>query len=138
MKNKKVIFIIDDDDDDLLFLREAVNKLNVQVDFYHAVNGELGLRQLYENAIPVPDFIFLDLNMPKLNGRECLPQIKKMSRYKNVPIIIYSTSSYQRDIQEIMQFGAAHFLTKPTTINELCEKLNEIFTIEWSALTKSS
>lgn len=131
MKDKKVIFIIDDDEDDLLFLREAVNKLNIAVDFYHATNGETALRQLKENAIPVPDYIFLDLNMPKLNGRECLPQIKQLPRYANVPVIIYTTSSYQKDIQEIMQFGAAHFLTKPTTIGELCDKLQEIFTIQW-------
>lgn len=137
MKDKKTVFVVDDDEDDLLFLREAVNKLNISVDFYHAGNGELALRQLREETVPVPDFIFLDLNMPKLNGRECLPAIKKLPRYANIPIIIYSTSSHQKDIQEIMQYGATHFLTKPTTIGELCDKLQEIFNMDWKQKSSS-
>jgi CheY-like chemotaxis protein len=131
MENRKILFIIDDDEDDQLFLHEAVNDLKIPIVCHYANNGESALKQLKEETIPVPDFIFLDLNMPRLNGKECLVEIKKLSRYANVPVIIYSTSSHQKDIQEIMQSGASYFLTKPTRISELCEKLLDIFSIDW-------
>ena len=128
---RKTLFIIDDDEDDQLFLHEAMNDLKIPIDCYYANNGETALKQLKEEGIPVPDFIFLDLNMPKLNGKECLIEIKKMQRYLQVPIIIYSTSSHQKDKQEIMQLGADYFLTKPTRISELCTYLLDIFSTDW-------
>jgi CheY-like chemotaxis protein len=131
MEGRKILFIVDDDEDDQLFLHEAVNDLKVPIDFFFANNGEAALKQLREKAIPIPDFIFLDLNMPKLNGKECLMEIKKLPTYSQVPVIIYSTSSHQKDIQEIMQLGADYFLTKPTRISELCNKLLDIFSIDW-------
>jgi CheY-like chemotaxis protein len=131
MENRKILFIIDDDEDDQLFLHEAVNDLKIPIECHYANNGESALKQLKEETIPVPDFIFLDLNMPRLNGKECLVEIKKLSRYAHVPIIIYSTSSHHKDIQEIMQSGASYFLTKPTRISELCDKLQDIFSIDW-------
>jgi CheY-like chemotaxis protein len=131
MIERKTLFIIDDDEDDQLFLHEAMNDLNIPIDCYYANNGEAALRQLKEEGIPVPDFIFLDLNMPKLNGKECLVEIKKLPKYLKVPIIIYSTSSHQKDKQEIMQLGADYFLTKPTRISELCTHLLDIFSTDW-------
>ncbi len=131
MDGRKILFIVDDDEDDQLFLHEAVNDLNIPIDFFFANNGEAALKQLREKAIPVPHFIFLDLNMPKLNGKECLIELKKLPLYSQVPVIIYSTSSHQKDIHEIMQLGADYFLTKPTRISELCDKLLDIFSIDW-------
>jgi Response regulator containing CheY-like receiver, AAA-type ATPase, and DNA-binding domains len=70
MTERKTLFIIDDDEDDKLFLHEAMHDLNIPIDYYYANNGEAALKLLREEEIPVPDFIFLDLNMPKLNGKE--------------------------------------------------------------------
>jgi len=131
MEAKKFLFIIDDDEDDQLFLNEAVSDLNIPIECHYANNGEVALSVLREETIPVPDYIFLDLNMPRLNGKECLAEIKKMPRYSHVPVIIYTTSSHQKDVQEIMQSGASYFLTKPTRISELCRKLQDIFSIDW-------
>lgn len=128
---RKKLFIIDDDEDDQLFLHEAMNDLKIPIDCYYANNGETALKQLRDEGIPVPDFIFLDLNMPRLNGKECLVEIKKLSKYDEVPIIIYSTSSHQKDKTEIMQLGADYFLTKPTRISELCKHLLDIFSTDW-------
>lgn len=127
MEIKKTLFIIDDDEDDQLFLNEAVNDLKIPVECLYASNGEQALQQFRNGDVPVPDYIFLDLNMPRINGKECLTEIRKIPAYEKVPIVIYSTSSHQKDIQEIMQLGATHFVTKPTRISELCEKLNELF-----------
>jgi CheY-like chemotaxis protein len=136
MEAKKILFIIDDDEDDQLFLNEAVHDLNIPIECHYANNGEAALRVLREESIPVPDYIFLDLNMPRLNGKECLAEIRKMPRYMHVPVIIYTTSSHQKDVQEIMQSGASYFLTKPTRISELCRKLQDIFSIDWQEAEK--
>lgn len=135
---RKTLFIIDDDEDDQLFLHEAMSDLNIPIDCYYANNGEAALKQLKDEGIPVPDFIFLDLNMPKLNGKECLVQIKKLPKYLQVPIIIYSTSSHQKDKQEIMQLGADYFLTKPTRISELCNRLLDIFSTNWKSSVQTN
>jgi len=138
MQKPKKLFIIDDDEDDQLFLHEAMNDLKIPIDCYYANNGESALKQLRNDEIPVPDFIFLDLNMPKLNGKECLVEIKKLPRYANVPIIIYTTSSNQKDKQETMQLGAHYFLTKPTRISELCTRLLELFSTDWKTVFKKT
>jgi CheY-like chemotaxis protein len=137
MQNHRTLFIIDDDEDDQLFLQEAMNDLNIPIDCFYANNGEAAVQQLRNEEIPVPDFIFLDLNMPKLNGKECLTEIKKLPKYAGVPIIIYTTSSSQKDKQEMMQLGAHYFLSKPTRISELCTSLLNIFSMDWKQVLKT-
>ena len=67
--------------------------------------------------------IFLDLNMPRLNGKQCLAELKREAHLRDIPVIIYSTSSEKRDIEETSRLGAAHFLTKPNKFEELCKAL---------------
>ena len=136
MHKAKTLFIIDDDEDDQLFLNEAMKDLKIPFECYYANNGEAALKQLKEEIIPVPDFIFLDLNMPKLNGKECLIEIKKLPKYSTVPLIIYTTSSNHKDKQEIMQLGAHYFLTKPTRISELCNCLLNVFSMDWQHVAR--
>jgi DNA-binding response OmpR family regulator len=131
MNKTRTLFIIDDDEDDQLFINEAMKDLNIPFECFYANNGETALKHLKDETVPFPDFIFLDLNMPKLNGKECLIEIKKLSKYSTVPLIIYTTSSNQKDKQEIMQLGAHYFLTKPTRISELCTCLNNVFSMDW-------
>jgi CheY-like chemotaxis protein len=131
MQSRKTLFIVDDDEDDQLLLHEAVTDLEMPIDFIYANNGELALRFLKEESFPIPDFIFLDLNMPKLNGKECLAEIKKLPKYAHVPVIIYTTSSRPIDIEETMELGASSFLTKPTRIGDLCGMLRDIFSTDW-------
>ena len=137
MNKTKTLFIIDDDEDDQLFINEAMKDLNIPFECFYANNGEMALKHLKEESVPLPDFIFLDLNMPKLNGKECLIEIKKLPRYSTVPLIIYTTTSNQKDKQEIMQLGAHYFLTKPTRISELCSRLLELFSMDWKAIFKT-
>ena len=131
MDKTRTLFIIDDDEDDQLFINEAMKDLNIPFECFYANNGEAALKHLKDETVPFPDFIFLDLNMPKLNGKECLIEIKKLSKYSTVPLIIYTTSSNQKDKQEIMQLGAHYFLTKPTRISELCTCLHNVFSMDW-------
>lgn len=76
--------------------------------------------------IPIPDVIFLDLNMPLLNGRKCLAVLKKTLFLQHIPIIIYSTTSNKKEIQEITEQGASYFLIKKPSFKELREELSSI------------
>lgn len=73
--------------------------------------------------IQLPDFIFLDLNMPKMYGRTCLAELRKDVRLATIPVIIFTTSSDPKDINEIRKLGASYFLTKPYNLQKLREEI---------------
>ena len=64
--------------------------------------------------------------MPRMNGKECLVELKNTPFLQNIPIIIYSTTSDQKEIQKTLQMGASHFLIKKSSFNELCKELSSI------------
>src|SRR5262245_58002097 len=99
MKKNKNVFIIDDDEDDISLFKEAVGKIDSGVTCYSAINAQQALVTL-NNGMDKPDIIFLDLNMPGVSGKECLREIRKTDKLKAVPVAIYTTSSFQKDIEE--------------------------------------
>jgi CheY-like chemotaxis protein len=115
---KKILMIVDDDLDDRFFFHKAVNTINASYECMEAENCENALLQL-SVCNKLPDFIFLDLNMPRMDGKQCLQELKKDERLKNTPVIIYSTSFFKRDIDNTRELGAAHFLTKISDISKL-------------------
>ena len=131
MGGPKRLFLIDDDEDDLFIFHLALQELNVMTDCLEDTNSEKALTRLKEGNLPVPDMIFLDWNMPKISGRDCLISIKQIPAYANVPVIIFSTSSSWRDKDETKQLGASYFLTKPTSFKELCRALFSLLTRDW-------
>ena len=122
LAENKLLMIVDDDKDDRFFFRSAVRKNNPSYDCIEATNGADALQQL-RNAEQLPDFIFLDLNMPKMDGRECLKELKKDKTLKKIPVIIYSTSDYKLDKKVTKEMGANYFLTKLSDIYPLPEEL---------------
>lgn len=120
------ILIIDDDSDDVEMFCEAVQEIDASIHCMSACNGEEGLRLLKERPEETPDFIFLDLNMPKLNGKQCLVQLKKNPVFCNIPVIIYTTSKLREDFEETMKLGAADFMTKPSRLHKLREAVKAI------------
>jgi len=116
--------IVDDDKDDRFFFRSAIRKNNPSYECIEAEDGADALEQL-RKAKQLPDFIFLDLNMPKMDGRECLKELKKDKNLNKIPVIIYSTSGYQVDIKVTKELGADYFLTKLSDIYSLPEELIE-------------
>jgi DNA-binding response OmpR family regulator len=132
MANVKTCYIIDDDIDDQEFFIEAVNEIDSSITCYGAFNGEEALEKLKKGLPSHPDIIFIDLNMPRLNGKQCLAEIRKMDKYNKTPVIIYSTSSQQKDIDDTKRMGAAHFLTKPSSFSELRSRLAEILRQNWT------
>ena len=132
MIQKKRFFIVDDDVDDQELFIEAVNKVDKSIECISASNCEEALQILKSGKIAVPDVIFLDLNMPRQNGKQCLVELKKTAHLSNIPVIIYTTSSEKRDIDETTRLGAAHFLTKPNKFDELCKALSFVLSRDWS------
>jgi CheY-like chemotaxis protein len=131
MSKKRTFFIVDDDIDDQDLFIEAVSEVDKSIECMSASNCEEALEMLRNRRIGLPDMIFLDLNMPRLNGKQCLAELKKESHLRDIPVIIYSTSSEKRDIDETTRLGAAHFLTKPNKFEELCKAISYVVSKEW-------
>ena len=123
MSRKKIFLVIDDDPDDCYFFCEAISKIDASADCITAMDGEEALAKLRNGINRLPDLIFLDLNMPRMDGRLCLTELKKDNLLKEIPVIILSTSSSENDIDETGKMGAVYFITKPTNIDRLHKEL---------------
>lgn len=119
----KIVLLIDDDPDDRDIFCEALHEVDVSAQCIAVQDGAeaLGMLQSHDGALP--DFIFLDLNMPRLNGQQCLSEIKKTGSLLHIPVIIYTTSKQQQDIDETRSLGAAYFITKPNTFEGICKSI---------------
>jgi CheY-like chemotaxis protein len=106
------ILVIDDDEDDREIFLEVISELNPHAVSQTAVNGADGMEKLSASEQP-PRIIFLDLNMPIMNGTEFLRKIKTMEGLKHIPIVIFSTSRDEGAIKEAKALGAIDFITKP-------------------------
>ena len=121
----KRILIIDDDPDDIEFFIEALRSIDGSFECEQATNGEEGLLNLRTSAAS-PEYIFLDLNMPRLNGKEFLSEIKKDGRLSAIPVIMYSTSGIESDIRESLRLGAKDFIVKPTRLKDLSDRIEAV------------
>ena len=119
-----IILIVDDDAEDIELFTEAVLQIDQNINCVEAYNGLEALKVLKRNAL-LPNFIFLDINMPLMNGRKCLEEIKKNPSYRHIPVIIYSTTTDKKQIEECRNLGAG-FLTKPNSFDELTQSLTVI------------
>jgi CheY-like chemotaxis protein len=111
------LLLIDDDRDDQFFFKEALKKIDRKFECKVANSGASGLELLRESA-SLPDYIFLDLNMQGMSGKDCLKELKSDARLKNIPVIICTTSQYQNDKNESLLLGAAHYLVKQFDISQ--------------------
>lgn len=126
MSSPIVCFLIDDDEDDQEIFALALKRVSSSINCTFADDGNDALRKLAQSESFTPSYIFLDLNMPGMNGKQCLAELKKINRLAHTPIIVYSTSSEQRDIQETQQLGASGFLTKPAHLSALTDQLTTL------------
>ena len=124
-KSYKII-LADDDPDDRELFREAFDGLDADVETVH--NGVQLMSELRSGKRP--DFIFLDLNMPELNGKECLKEIREMD-LPHIRVAIYSTSSNSKDIDDTFELGADLYVKKPNTFTELIRIAENILAIDW-------
>src|ERR1041384_622628 len=120
---KKTILIVDDDEDDRDLFCEAAQIANPNICCEKAKNGEEALRILADLNRRLPDYIFLDLNMPRFNGKQCLAEIRRNDRLNQVPVIIYSTTKHNDDVRETLELGASHFIIKPALFREISHSI---------------
>jgi len=125
--NKITCFLVDDDPDDRDLFGMALKDVDESIELMHAENCVEALKILKADDVKIPDFIFLDLNMPFMNGKECLDELKKTAHLKDIPVIIYSTSSYAKDMEDTRKKGATHFLSKTSNFDDLIKILMALF-----------
>ncbi|GGH61369.1 CheY-like chemotaxis protein [Filimonas zeae] len=120
-------FIVDDDEDDQEVFAAAMDKTGFR--HYRCIFAGDGAEAMEKlSADFQPDFIFLDLNMPRLNGIQCLCEIRKQAHLQLVPVAIYTTSADDSSKTQAFELGANAFIAKPTRFSELVNRLNEYFT----------
>ena len=117
--------IIDDDEDDKDFFCDAVTELDSGIACSSASNGVDALAMLPEFEV-LPDYIFLDLNMPKMNGKQLLIHLKKHEEFRFIPVVIFSTSKSEDEMEETKRLGAIAFIVKPSSIRELVDELRTL------------
>lgn len=131
-KKLPVILMADDDPDDRILAKEALTENRLANDLYFVEDGEELLDFLHqrgkfnkENA-PRPGLILLDLNMPKMDGREALREIKSNESFRKIPVIVLTTSKAEEDILRTYELGVNSFISKPVTFDELVEVTRQI------------
>ncbi|MDQ3049742.1 MAG: response regulator [Bacteroidota bacterium] len=125
------IFLVDEDLDDQLFFKEAIQLINPSLQCDTGTNGKIALDKLKLNT-SLPDIIFLDLNMPIMDGFDFLIQIKKENRLNKIPVGIFTTSNIIRDKEMTKEFGAQFFITKPNDFQVLSKNLKHILSADFS------
>jgi CheY-like chemotaxis protein len=115
MRNSKPILLVEDDRVDALTIKRAFKDLKVINPLVHALNGEDALNQLRRSGNNgCPCVIFLDLNMPKMNGIEFLKVIKADDELKKIPVVVITTSHEEQDIVESFKLNVAGYVVKST------------------------
>lgn len=123
------LLLADDDTDDCLFFKEALEELPVISSLKTVYDGEELMNWLYKSYDNLPDALFLDLNMPRKSGFECLAEIKLISELKNLPIIIFSTSMDMDVVDTLYNNGAHYYLRKPGDFSKLKKVIHDVITI---------
>jgi CheY-like chemotaxis protein len=126
------ILVCDDDEDDRMLTKQALEDAHIANNVNFVEDGEDLLDYLYQRGrytgdtgtAPRPGLILLDLNMPRLDGREALQEIKEDASLSNIPIVVLTTSRLDEDITRSYQLGVNSFITKPVTFSGLVEAMN--------------
>lgn len=124
----KLFLIIDDDPDDQEILVMCLNNIGAEIYCDFADNGAEAIAKLSSEQESIPEYIFIDVNMPKMNGIECLKSIKSMKHLDKTKIFMYSTTSEPKVVEESKRLGASEFIVKPSKIDELEAILYRIMT----------
>jgi DNA-binding response OmpR family regulator len=131
MKKGLTILVVDDDEDDKNLFIESAKEVNKNIKCITASDGQEALRFLRDENNPAPDYIFLDLRMPRTSGKQCLEEIRKDKRLRQIPVFIYTTSKDVKDSIELKKNGAVHFISKPANPGEIYYILSMVLNEKW-------
>jgi CheY-like chemotaxis protein len=132
------ILLIDDNRDHAKILQWAFRKNGRQDEFTYfedGVNALEYLRQVTQEQKPIPDIIFLDLNLPRLDGREVLRLLKEEETTKAIPVVIVSSSEREEDVRKAYELGASSYVSKSAILNDMDPTLKSM-QASWSRATR--
>lgn len=123
------VLLLEDDEDDKLFFESALEELNIphQITFARDCYGFFNILYEHNNF----DIIFLDLNIPDMDGIECLKRLKENDAFKRIPVIIFTGSKNESAMDETYRYGAHHFIVKPYSRISYKSSLKVIFDVNW-------
>jgi CheY-like chemotaxis protein len=119
------ILLIDDDEDDQLIFKTVLSSITDTIQCVALNDGELAIQRMQAKTL-VPDLIFLDLNLPKMDGQQFLAALKGEDQLKEIPVIVLTTSSNPDSIQKVKTLGAIDFFVKPSRYSDLKKILEDI------------
>ncbi len=127
------IFLAEDDSEDIEFFTDIVSDISPDILLSVAKNG-IELMSLLERENQLPDFIFLDLNMPIKTGFECLKEIRSAEKWNAIKIVILTTSSQREQIKEVYKMGADLYLQKPNSYSTFKDTLSKCLQMDWDTI----
>jgi CheY-like chemotaxis protein len=123
------ILLADDDTDDCIFFKAVLDELQLSTHLITVHDGEQLMHLLVNETIEFPHVLFLDLNMPRKNGFECLSEIKLNKKLKKLPVIIFSTSFEQEVVNQLYKNGAQYFIRKPSEFSQFKKIIQQTLTL---------
>ncbi|RYG39703.1 MAG: response regulator [Chitinophagaceae bacterium] len=129
-----MIFYADDDPEDIMILESVARELNINLVAFS--RGTQVLEKLDSNPDPGA-IVFLDINMPGLNGLEILAKIRSNEAWDSVPVVMYTTSTYPGNVKESYELGANFYLPKIPDYNQLVKAIRQVMTIDWDGFKPS-
>lgn len=123
MSNRKLVMLVDDSRPSRFFFQMAVREVIPDTDFIEAIDGPSAIHQL-TSTTRVPDFIFMDINMPCMDGFQCLGELKKIEKTSPIPVCMYSTSNNPNDVALSQKLGAVAYLQKHDDISQLVQEIS--------------
>ena len=125
------VVLADDDEDDRLFFSEAFDELKINTKVSTFNDGVYLMDYFNSEDAILPQVLFLDLNMPRKSGLECLKELRADDKFKDVAIAIYSTSSSEEDVENTFVLGANIYIKKPSDFKSLKKVLSDVVTLNW-------
>jgi CheY-like chemotaxis protein len=119
------LFYADDDPEDREMFCDAIRQINPAIKVTLSKDGVEAL-EILSSQQESPDFIFLDINMPRMNGIECMAKLKSDDRLKAIPVIIYSTTTNSGEVEKLMTLGAEDFIAKANSFAKLKESIHTV------------
>jgi CheY-like chemotaxis protein len=130
------ILLADDDTDDCMFFKEALKELFLPTDLTAVNDGEQLMQLLTNETTELPHVLFLDLNMPRKNGFECLSEIKHNKKLNGLPVIIFSTSFEHEMVNQLHQNGAFYYIRKPSHFAHFKSLIQQSLTLIAQSMTE--
>jgi len=133
------ILLLEDEPADAHLVRVSLKEARVHCQLHHLLDGREGLDFLqrkppFESA-PRPDLILLDLNMPRMNGHEFLAAVKADENFRDIPVVVLTTSEVERDVEASFKHGAAGYITKPVDMQQFTAAISQLSDY-WFVLTR--